>query len=420
MKQIFFLVFISLFFISSQGAKAAPMTTDYYFAWSNNYGYVTFENVAVFDTETTGYAWSRNAGWINMNPVSGGVRNDGDGNLSGFAWGEQLGWIDFSGVSINSETGKFSGQATGDRVGTLTFDCPTHCDVRTDWRKATEEENGSRDGSSRSERSFLPRVVTPNNIEIPANPFLTLINNTGIDSEVLSTSLPNSGILKEEGASVNPIVKFYEGREIEEPIIRKEINHVEEYNMPLTISSSQTGLLVWEFDNLGENQDESAAVTIEIPQGVYGESLTFIVELIDSGQDIVIDGFKSLDIFTVTAIDSNGEKVTKFLNSIKISLFSSSDFNEEDEVKVMSRSEESVRLVEWEEVMGVIYDYKKESVILFTDHLTEFGIFKKVSYDQESSFNFAGGLWLNLLFIVIVFYFILFFLKKRKEEERTQ
>lgn len=113
---------------------AGTVLDSYKYAWSNNVGYINFENVVVSDSALSGYAWSANAGWIKFNPAQGGVSNDGAGNLSGSAWGASLGWIDFSNVSIDPATGRFSGTATGSLVGTITFDCPNYCDVRTDWR----------------------------------------------------------------------------------------------------------------------------------------------------------------------------------------------------------------------------------------------------------------------------------------------
>lgn len=113
--------------------------TDKY-AWSNMSGWINFGltnvGVVVSDTVLTGYAWSANHGWIKLDPAAGGVTNDIYGNLSGNAWGEGLGWIDFSGVKINS-AGKFTGQATGDLVGTINFDCD-HCAVVTSWLPQAE------------------------------------------------------------------------------------------------------------------------------------------------------------------------------------------------------------------------------------------------------------------------------------------
>lgn len=137
-KQKFLItIVLSLLFVPVFFASAGTILASYKYAWSNNVGYINFEKVVVNDNALSGYAWSENTGWINFAPaIGGGVLNDGDGNLSGSAWGEGLGWINFSGVTISTTTGKFSGQATGDVIGTLTFDC-LKCDVRTDWTKNT-------------------------------------------------------------------------------------------------------------------------------------------------------------------------------------------------------------------------------------------------------------------------------------------
>ncbi len=74
--------------------------TDKY-AWSNVGGWVNFavssttgtsDQVTVTDSALTGYAWSENDGWINLAPAQGGVKNDGEGNLSGYAWDTGAGW----------------------------------------------------------------------------------------------------------------------------------------------------------------------------------------------------------------------------------------------------------------------------------------------------------------------------------------
>ncbi len=117
---------------------AGTILSSYKYAWSDKVGYINFENVLVDNTTLSGYAWSKNTGWINMSPDNGGVSNDSSGNLSGYAWGEGLGWIDFGGVSVSTATGKFSGVATGTLVGSINFDCPNYCDVRTDWRPVSE------------------------------------------------------------------------------------------------------------------------------------------------------------------------------------------------------------------------------------------------------------------------------------------
>ena len=85
---------------------AGTILASHKYAWSDNVGYINFEQVIVGDDTLSGYAWSANKGWINFSPAQGGVSNDGAGNLSGSAWGEQLGWIDFDNVSIGAD-GKF-------------------------------------------------------------------------------------------------------------------------------------------------------------------------------------------------------------------------------------------------------------------------------------------------------------------------
>ena len=126
-KPIILLCCLGLFFPLSY-AFAGVVLDSHKYAWSNNVGYINFENVIVNDSALSGHAWSANKGFIKFNPALGGVSNDGAGNLSGSAWGEQLGWIDFDNVSIDGTTGKFSGTATGTLIGTLTFDCG-FCDV---------------------------------------------------------------------------------------------------------------------------------------------------------------------------------------------------------------------------------------------------------------------------------------------------
>lgn len=142
---------------------AGTILADYKYAWSDRSGYINFSEVIVSDTALSGYAWSANHGWINFNPATGGVTNDGNGVLSGYAWGSGLGWIDFSGVQISTTTGRFSGLATGTVVGTINFDCPNYCDVRTDWRGASSSPVvvRSKSGSvSSSDKPYFETLIT--------------------------------------------------------------------------------------------------------------------------------------------------------------------------------------------------------------------------------------------------------------------
>lgn len=54
--------------------------------------------------------------YSNLDAGDYGVNNDGKGSLSGWAWGETFGWICFDGVSID-EDGEFSGYAFSRNVG---------------------------------------------------------------------------------------------------------------------------------------------------------------------------------------------------------------------------------------------------------------------------------------------------------------
>jgi hypothetical protein len=156
--------FFGLFFpfFSVAGTIVSP----HKYAWSDNAGYINFENVIVGDGALSGYAWSANKGFIKFNPAQGGVFNDGTGNLSGFAWGEGLGWIDFNNVNIGGN-GKFSGTATGSLVGTLTFGCPNYCDVETDWRPSA---NAVLSAVSQNAGAVLlpaaPRPIEPESADI--------------------------------------------------------------------------------------------------------------------------------------------------------------------------------------------------------------------------------------------------------------
>ena len=110
------------------------------YAWSENAGWVnlrpTHGGVTVHDTHLSGYAWAENIGWIKLGSDSGGpygnsdatdwgVNMDGSGKLSGYAWSEVAGWINFnpthSQVTVDLITGSFSGYAWSENVGWIHF-----------------------------------------------------------------------------------------------------------------------------------------------------------------------------------------------------------------------------------------------------------------------------------------------------------
>ena len=120
-------------------AFAGRVRADGGYAWGDKMSWVNFgassSNVQVTNNAVTGYAWSENFGWINLAPSGSGVFNDGLGDLSGYAWGQNVGWVDFLGVTI-SNTGTFSGIASGTVAGNLSFSC-ANCGVNTSWRAVT-------------------------------------------------------------------------------------------------------------------------------------------------------------------------------------------------------------------------------------------------------------------------------------------
>ncbi len=205
------LIFILGLFLPLSYISAGTVLSSYKYVWSNNAGYINFENVTVGDNQLSGFAWSANYGWIKFDPVQGGVSNDGTGNLSGSAWGASLGWIDFDGVSINGSTGKFSGTATGTLVGTINFDCPNYCDVRTDWRQSTTSVVSSGAGSYIANPTLTPKSC----IEVSDQPLIIqsahaakLIKNTSIGSVIVEVPPINLGKKLILDVIVEPIVKI--------------------------------------------------------------------------------------------------------------------------------------------------------------------------------------------------------------------
>lgn len=138
-------------------------------------------NIEVTDSEITGYAWGESVGWINLQPGSSGVVNDGDGNLSGYAWGENTGWINFDptfgGVSIVD--GEFDGYAWSENYGWIQFDCavPGAC-VETSWEVSEEEEGGGGVGIGIPDPDEVPGCMDSQALNY--NPLATEDNDTCI------------------------------------------------------------------------------------------------------------------------------------------------------------------------------------------------------------------------------------------------
>ncbi len=169
-QRLAFLILIFGLLLPLSFVFAGTILSSHKYAWSDQVGYINFENVTVGDSVLSGYAWSANNGWIKFDPAQGGVLNNGAGNLSGSAWGEKLGWMDFNNVTINPSTGRFSGTATGTLVGTITFDCPNYCDVETDWRQAVSSSSGGSSGGRLPLPIPLQITPLPQTIIIPTTP----------------------------------------------------------------------------------------------------------------------------------------------------------------------------------------------------------------------------------------------------------
>ncbi|MBC8413088.1 PD40 domain-containing protein, partial [bacterium] len=135
-----------------------PDNTGAQYAWSENAGWINLQplygpGVTVTHTAVEGYAWSENAGWINFAPAGSGVVNRG-GELSGYAWGENTGWISFAcentftcaaidyGVNIDMVTGLFSGYAWAENIGWINFAPVSTGAAKTTWVATDSDGDG--------------------------------------------------------------------------------------------------------------------------------------------------------------------------------------------------------------------------------------------------------------------------------------
>lgn len=303
------------------------------FAWSNNLGYINFENLVVDDHALSGFAWSENAGWIKFNPALGGVFNDGAGNLSGSAWGEQLGWINFVHVSIDPSTGKFSGTANGTLAGTINFDCPTYCDVRTDWRvtESTPVVVASGVGGG----GYVPVLPLPS-VSVPT------VVPTSSTPEIPST---------EETSST-----------------QVRLEHVEVHSQPLVILPEQSGTLV--------EDTRVGPVIIEVPPHSIESPTIFALSevplaaptryLVVGDKQLVNDAF-----YDVLARDVHGNPVHAFSVPIVIALPLPANLAGEKDLAVYWLNETNQ---EWVLIPDAVFSGKK--AIFRVNHLTKFAIFR--------------------------------------------
>ncbi|MBK1644078.1 hypothetical protein CKO25_05310 [Thiocapsa imhoffii] len=123
---------------------AAEIATSAQFAWSENAGWLNLKatggDAQIYSDHLEGYAWHENLGWIRLGTHTGGgphtygnstatnygVNRDSlTGALSGYAWSENAGWINFGptdgGVTAKVETGDLDGYAWSENVGWVRF-----------------------------------------------------------------------------------------------------------------------------------------------------------------------------------------------------------------------------------------------------------------------------------------------------------
>ncbi|MFA6347832.1 MAG: hypothetical protein WCX30_00175 [Candidatus Paceibacterota bacterium] len=416
--------------------------SNYKYAWSNNAGYINFERLIVEDTALSGSAWSKNVGWIKFDATNGGVSNN-NGDLSGYAWGDQLGWINFNNVSINTTTGKFSGTAVGDIIGTITFDCPTYCDVRTDWRPAnnSQQNNGGGGGSS---GTVLTTPIPPTSPTSPTNPFNPTSSNPSLPEEqtpknqpLINTNTPENGRTNQNSStsrneptnvisSQDIITEFYQSIEREEPNIRLENNHVESYNAPLNIEPTQTGLLVWDFSTPEMvSEEKREAVIIELPRNIAPSEITLSVEQVKEENLISKGRIKLLGtIFNVTAHDDTGKSIREFLDDLKITLVVPEELRGRNDLGVYYLADGAT---EWTLVPNAVFD--NTSATFYVNHLTNFAILAL----DNNVISSNGGLpvtipssstnpTFNLLWILILafsaFMLILFEIRKKSKKQK--
>lgn len=343
-KRVVFYIFIftiALFSFSSL-VFAGTVLSSYKYAWSNNVGYINFENVTVENDTLSGYAWSKTYGWIKFNPVQSGVLNDA-GDLSGSAWGEQLGWINFDNVSIDPATGKFSGVATGNLVGTINFDCPTYCDVRTDWR---------------------PTCPTVANASI-YNAFPTCGPATCVSGYTVS-----GGACVASGGGGGGGGSF---------ILPSQPTHVETLNENLTIDPDQSGRYIKDTDN--------GQIIVYLPSGSISKKITiYITEDLLSGENEYLV-FSELELinstfYDVTVKDQDGNFVNSFIQPITITLPAPINLQSARNLGVYWLNETNNQ---WVLIPEAVFADNK--AVFEVDHLTKLAIFGDIDEETISGGN---------------------------------
>ena len=117
----------------SMAGATGNIDTNNAFAWSENAGWInlapTNGSVTLKAAGLSGYAWAENVGWIKMAAVDSTYANTTTNDwgvylagkaLRGYAWSENAGWINFApsqGGGVTISNGWFAGYAWSENVG---------------------------------------------------------------------------------------------------------------------------------------------------------------------------------------------------------------------------------------------------------------------------------------------------------------
>ena len=131
---------ISAVFLSVPAVCLAEELPENSWAWSENAGWVnlnsTHQAISASADGLSGYAWAENVGWIRFGADGGppyantgtdnwGVNRDESNALQGYAWGETIGWINFDpthgGVTIDPVNQSLGGFAWAENLGWISF-----------------------------------------------------------------------------------------------------------------------------------------------------------------------------------------------------------------------------------------------------------------------------------------------------------
>ena len=382
------------------------VTSGSQYAWGENIGWVNFApslsgqytGLTITDSSITGYAWSSALGWINFSPTNSGqgVLNDGEGNLSGSAWISGLGWLPMNGVIINAN-GKFTGTTgvASTTVGRLSFDC-NHCEVLTDWRKASQRQTNSTSTPVTNSNTSGP---TGGGSVSAAN---TSVNNSGNTTTNVNNSRIPDGVISSPGATLmQASLQTGLPAQNNQPVI----------NAVTTVEKNNSGDKIF---NLV--QKDGLKVVVIIPEGAVDSedisvSITpeFLHELNapnPEAQVFLVNG----NIFNIEARGANGQAIRKFKKDIIISIDIPKNMAQDKDLRAFYLDESIVPNPKWINIPNA--ETVDGKVIFRVDHLTRFAIFKgdvsnKIISTGVNSSNPADNSKLNFVWLTFAIVLIL-------------